>query len=259
MTAGSVLGQGVRALGLMALCLGLAACVPATTGPTLNPAPPAPAPVATPARVQSPALTSPAAAAQAFVSVVNRVEPLAEAQCRQQAPLGTRCDFDIGVDPRPNLPPNAFQTLDASGRPVIIFTLSLIAMARNADELAFVLSHEAAHHIAGHIPRRMQTAEQGALMGAILGQVAGVDAATMQEMQRAGAMLGARQYSKEFEYEADALGARIAWAAGYDPVRGTGFFDRLPDPGDRFLGSHPPNGQRKAQVRAIVASLASSS
>ena len=34
----------------------------------------------------------------------------------------------------------------------------------------------------------MQTAEQGALMGAILGQVAGVDAATMQEMQRAGAI-----------------------------------------------------------------------
>ena len=256
MRAGLVLGQGARALGLLAVCLGLAACVPAT-GTMQRPAPTDPGaaqPVAAP-RGQSPELTLPAEAARAFVSVVNRIEPLAEAQCRQQAPQGTRCDFDIGVDPRPNLPPNAFQTLDASGRPVIIFTLSLIATARNADELAFVLSHEAAHHIAGHIPRRMQTAEQGALMGAILGQVAGVDATTMQEMQRAGAMLGAQQYSKEFEYEADALGARIAWAAGYDPVRGTAFFDRLPDPGDRFLGSHPPNGQRKAQVRAVVASL----
>ncbi|MFN4204725.1 MAG: peptidase M48, partial [Tabrizicola sp.] len=40
-----------------------------------------------------------------------------------------------------------------------------------------------------------------------------------------------------------------------DPVRGSGFFDRLPDPGDKFLGSHPPNAQRKAQVAATVRRL----
>ena len=33
---------------------------------------------------------------------------------------------------------------------------------------------------------------------------------------------------------------------------GTGFFDRLPDPGDRFLGTHPPNAERKAVVAATV-------
>ena len=239
---------GGRALAVLGLVAMLAGCVP-TASPTVLPVPDA-ARIAD--RGQSPTLRSPQEAAQAFVAVVARVEPLAETICRQHAPAGSRCDFDIGVDPRPEAPPNAFQTVDDAGRPVIIFTLSLIAMAQNADELAFVMAHEAAHHIAGHIPRRMQTAERGALMGAILGQVAGVDPATMAEMQRAGAMMGARQYSKEFELEADALGARIAWAAGYDPVRGTGFFDRRPDPGDRCLGSHPPNGQRRAQVLAVV-------
>jgi hypothetical protein len=29
----------------------------------------------------------------------------------------------------------------------------------------------------------------------------------------------------------------------------------LPDPGDRFLGTHPPNAERKALVRQTVARL----
>jgi len=70
-----------------------------------------------------------------------------------------------------------------------------------------------------------------------------------------GAEVAARSYSRAFELEADALGAEIALLAGFDPVRGSGFFDRLPDPGDHFLASHPPNAQRKAQVAATVRRL----
>ena len=135
-----------------------------------------------------------------------------------------------------------------------LFGLMVVGLVLG-QELAFVLGHEAAHHIAGHIPRRMQTAERGALLGAVYGSVTGADAATMAQLQRMGAEIGARRYSKEFELEADALGAQIAWRAGYDPVRGTGFFERLPDPGDQFLGSHPQNAQRSAQVAAVVAEL----
>ena len=67
--------------------------------------------------------------------------------------------------------------------------------------------------------------------------------------------MGARRTSRAFEPEADAPGTEIAFYAGSDPVLGAGFFDRLPDPGDQPLGSHPPNAQRKAQVRAVVAQL----
>ena len=73
-----------------------------------------------------------------------------------------------------------------------------------------------------------------------------------------GAEVAARSYSKDFELQADALGAEITLRAGYDPVLGTGFFDRLPDPGDKFLGSHPPNAARKAQVVATVRRLTGS-
>ncbi|MFN3578284.1 MAG: M48 family metalloprotease, partial [Tabrizicola sp.] len=123
------------------------------------------------------------------------------------------------------------------------------------DELAFVLGHEAAHHIAGHIPKRQDQAMSGAILAGVLAQASGLSPDEIRAAQNIGAEVAARSYSREFELEADALGAEIALVAGYDPVRGSGFFDRLPDPGDRFLGSHPPNAQRKAQVAATVRRL----
>ena len=193
-------------------------------------------------------------AARTFIEVVARVEPVAETVCRARGVART-CDFRIVVDDRPGQPPNAFQTLDSRGRPVIGFTLALIADARNADELAFVLGHEAAHHISGHIPRRQDEALSGALLAGVLAQASGLGAEEVKAAQNLGAEVAARSYSREFELEADALGAEIALIAGFDPIRGTGFFDRLPDPGDRFLGSHPSNAQRKAQVVAAVRRL----
>ena len=189
-----------------------------------------------------------------FVQVVNRVEPVAEELCRQTT-RGVNCDIQIVIDNRPGLPPNAFQTLDASGWPIVGFTLALIADARNADELAFVMGHESAHHIAGHIPRQEQSAMAGAMMGAVLASMSGADEAGIAQARDAGAVLAVRSYSKDFELEADALGAQIAFVAGYDPVRGAQFFNRLPDPGDRFLGSHPPNAQRISLVQQVVARL----
>jgi predicted Zn-dependent protease len=222
--------------GLVAL---LSACVPVTEAPQT------PRPTA---ELPSPAVQ------RRFVQVVNRIEPIAEQLCRETT-RGVNCDIQIVIDNRPGLPPNAFQTLDEQGRPIVGFTLALIADARNADELAFVMGHEAAHHIAGHIPRQEQSAMAGAMMGAVLASMSGADEAGIAQARDAGAVLAVRNYSKDFELEADALGARIAWAAGYDPVRGAQFFNRLPDPGDRFLGSDPPNAQRIALVQQTVARL----
>jgi predicted Zn-dependent protease len=194
------------------------------------------------------------AAAENFLTVVSRVEPVAESYCRNVG-VAQNCDFRIVVDDRPGQPPNAFQTLDRMGRPVIGFTLALIADARNPDELAFVLGHEAAHHIAGHIPKRNDQALSGALLAGVLAQASGLSPEEVKAAQDMGAQVAARSYSKDFELEADSLGAEIAFVAGYDPVSGSGFFDRLPDPGDKFLGSHPPNAQRKALVAATVRRL----
>lgn len=193
-------------------------------------------------------------AARQFVQVVQTVEPVAERECRARLP-GANCDFQIVVDDRPRQPPNAYQTLDKSGRPVIAFTLALIGEVRNADELAFIMGHETAHHIAGHIVRQQQNAAAGAVIFAGLAVLTGADPSGVQNAQQLGAAVGARSYSKEFELEADALGTVITKKAGYDPLRGAAFFTRIPDPGNRFLGTHPPNAARMETVRATAARL----
>jgi len=194
-------------------------------------------------------------AALTFIEVVERVEPVAEAQCRDQSPTAN-CDFRIVVDDRPGQPPNAFQTLDREGRPIIAFTLALIADVRNADELAFVLAHEAAHHVAGHLERQRQNAVVGAaVFGQLAGAVGGASAEAIRQAQELGAVVGARSYSQDFELEADALGTIIAHRSGYDPLLGSQFFFRIPDPGNRFLGTHPPNAARVAVVNETAAAL----
>lgn len=191
---------------------------------------------------------------RAFTSVVARVEPVAERECRART-TGVNCDFRILVDDRPNQPANAFQTLDENQRPLLVFTLALLDEARNADEIAFVMGHEAAHHIRGHISRQKQNAAAGAVIFGGLASITGGDPNAIDAAQRIGAQVGARSYSKDFELEADALGTVITARAGYNPVEGAQFFNRIPDPGDRFLGTHPPNAQRIETVRRTSAGL----
>jgi Zn-dependent protease with chaperone function len=197
---------------------------------------------------------APRDAATNFLTVVKRVEPVAEAYCRAQATT-QNCDLQIVIDDRPGQSANAFQTLDNAGRPIIAFNLALIADARTPDEIAFILGHEAGHHIAGHIPRQKQSAQTGAILAAILANATGAGQAQSEQLQQLGAGLAAQRYSKDYELQADAIGTEIAFDAGYDPILGAAFFDRLPDPGDEFLGSHPGNAQRKAVVAQTMARL----
>jgi len=246
--------QGMKAIGSSILrfvatgllLVGLAACARPPT-----PVPPT-APVASRLSAEE--------AVRNFDAVVRRVEPVAERECRARS-RGLDCDFLVQVDTRPGQPVNAFHTVDDAGRPLIVFTIAMIAEARNEDELAFVMGHEAAHHIAGHLVETQRNAGLGAVVFGTLASVATTGASeavrqsAIEQALQTGAFVGARRYSKENELEADALGTVIAARAGYDPLRGAQFFARLPDPGDQFLGSHPPNAARFETVRQVAASL----
>ncbi|MFZ7091797.1 M48 family metallopeptidase [Primorskyibacter sp. 2E233] len=194
-------------------------------------------------------------AARQFVQVVDTVEPVAEQVCRKRS-SGLNCDFRIVVDDRVDQSPNAFQTVDRVGRPIVAFNLALIVSAENADELAFVMGHEAAHHILDHIAKTQESATVGAVIFSGIAAMSGADADGIRSAEELGATVGARTYSKDYELEADRLGTLIAAQAGYDPVRGALFFNRIPDPGDRFLGSHPPNAARMEIVRRTYAEIA---
>lgn len=234
---------GLRAwLAVLAL-LALAACAaPVAAPPSVAPSP------------FPPGLGTPQAAARNFVSVVDQVAPVAEQVCRERT-RGVPCDFRIAVDDRMDESPNAFQTLDDSGNPILVFNLALIAGVQNPDELAFVVGHEAAHHILGHIAQQQQSAMTGALVAGAMASLGGADEVAVRQAQDFGAMVGSRSFSQDFELEADALGTEIAFRAGFDPLLGAQFFARLPDPGNRFLGSHPPNAKRMATVQQTMAGL----
>lgn len=207
-----------------------------------------------PVPTNGPSGTSNPTAYAEFTQVVAQVEPVAERECRART-KDMNCDFRIVVDGRPNQQPNAFQSLDDSGRPVLTFSRALIEDTQNADELAFVVGHEASHHILAHIARQIRNAEAGAVIFAGLATVTGGSAADIASAQELGAAVGARSFSKEFELEADALGTVITYRAGYDPMRGAEYFTRLPDPGNRFLGTHPPNAARIDIVRRTLAQI----
>ena len=215
-------------------------------------------PVAPPAAAPPPAdfagALSAEQAARTFVYVVDRVVPVAEAICLERT-RDVPCSFQIAIDERPGQAPNAFQTLDDQGNPIIAFNIPLLMDIRNPDELAFVMGHETAHHIAGHIARQQTGMMQGALVAGALATLGGGDEAAIRAAQDMGAELGARRYSKGFELEADALGTEIAWRAGFDPLVGAQFFSRLPDPGNRFLGTHPPTAQRYEVVAQTMQRL----
>ncbi|AJE48402.1 M48 family metallopeptidase [Celeribacter indicus] len=231
--------------------LALAGCVettppyPAGSGP--SPVPSAAPSSGGPSRAGSVSVSD-------FAAVVSRIEPVAEQECRTRA-RGANCDFQFVVDRDPSAPSNAYQSLGPDGRPVLTVNAALIADVYNTDELAFVLGHEAAHHISGHIARTQETAMTGALLGGVLIAAIGGDPNSVRTAQDIGASVGARTYSKSYELEADQLGTIIAYRAGYDPLRGAEFFTRIPDPGDRFLGSHPPNTQRIETVRRTMSTL----
>lgn len=231
-----------RMAGLGAVLLAVAGCAAAPPRP-----PEARAPTVSAARV-------PAGAVLPFGQVVSRVEPVAEALCRSRGTV-RNCDFKIIYDDRPGVAANAYQTRDASGRPLLIVTGPLLRETENAHELAFVLGHEAAHHIEGHLDRQQASAVWGAVLIGSVVAASGGDAGSVEAAQRLGAQAGSRVFSKDFELEADALGTVIAARSGFDPVRGADFFARIPDPGDVFLGTHPPNADRQRVVREVAAQL----
>lgn len=233
-----------RQLGLRALLLPLLLAVAACDVPTTTPSSPA-------SRPQTESTPNVSAAAERFVRVVERVEPAAEAACRRDAP-DLNCDFRIAVDDSSGAPINAFQMRDKTGRPLLIVTVPMITYVRNDDEMAFVLAHEAAHHIARHLDRRAQATRASALIFATAAAQTGASSAAVETAARAGAVFGSRAYAKNYELEADAIGARIARAAGFDAINGARYFERAPDPGNRFLGTHPPNANRVEAVRKAL-------
>jgi predicted Zn-dependent protease len=140
----------------------------------------------------------------------------------------------------------------------IFVTASLAELCgRDRDELGFVVAHEMAHVIRRHAINRVlrQTAYSAA---SILTPGRGVIAPWLQ---RIGLQWLERAYSREQEFEADALAVLLTRAGGFDPHGALRLFERLRalDPGGArglgaYLSTHPPVDDRIAELRPGLAS-----
>ena len=136
----------------------------------------------------------------------------------------------------------------------IFIAPGLVELAeKNSDELAFVIGHEMAHVIRRHAIDRILS--QKALSMASLATPTG--RAVAPWLRSVGMQWLEKAYSREQEFEADVLGARLAQVAGFDPrgaLRMLERFRNLEGSSDplglsAYLSTHPPIDDRQQHIR----------
>lgn len=105
----------------------------------------------------------------------------------------------------------------------VYITRQLMTLMDNESELAFALGHETGHIAANHAHTREAYAQRSnilGVLGAILGGMFGNGAfgSAISQVAQQRAQLATLSFSRDQEYQADALGLRYMTQAGYDPA-----------------------------------------
>src|SRR5687768_1891258 len=128
----------------------------------------------------------------------------------------------------------------------------MIEAAKSEGEMAGVMAHELSHVALRHGTAQAtkgQKFQVGAVAGQILGAIIGGTAGSVIA-QGSQFGLGAYflKYGREYETQADLLGAQIMARAGYDPREMANMFRTIQEQGGRsgpeWLSSHPDPGNR---------------
>jgi hypothetical protein len=128
----------------------------------------------------------------------------------------------------------------------------MIEAARTEGEVAGVMAHELSHVILRHgtvQATKGQKFQLGAIAGQVLGAIVG---GRTGDVIAQGSQFGLGayflKYSREYEREADLLGAQIMARAGYDPRQMANMFQTIQrqggSRGPEWLSSHPDPGNR---------------
>jgi Zn-dependent protease with chaperone function len=138
----------------------------------------------------------------------------------------------------------------------------MIQAAHNEGELAGVMAHELSHvalrHATAQATKQGSVGNQLGMIGMILGGaiLGGQGGAQLGAL---GAQAWMTKYSREYESQADALGAQIMADAGYDPHDLANVFQMLAQQGGRgtpqWLSTHPDPGNRYNKINAEANSL----
>jgi Zn-dependent protease with chaperone function len=139
----------------------------------------------------------------------------------------------------------------------------MLQAAKNEGEVAGVLAHEVSH-----VALRHGTAQAGKAtpyqVGSILGQIAGaIMGGTLGQVVSMGSQFGFGtaflKYGREYERQADLLGAQIMAGAGYDPRDMANMFQTIQAKGGgggpEFMSSHPNPGNRYEAINKEATQL----
>jgi predicted Zn-dependent protease len=132
----------------------------------------------------------------------------------------------------------------------------MIQAARTDDEVAGVMAHELSHVVLRHGTLQAAKAQKfqlGALAGQVLGSiVGGRSGQVIAQGSNVALSTYFLKYSREYEREADLLGAQIMARAGYDPRQMANMFrtiqERSGGSGPEWLSDHPDPGNRYAAI-----------
>ena len=144
------------------------------------------------------------------------------------------------------------------GGPMYVNTGTILA-ARSEGELAGVMAHELSHVALRHGTAQATKAQKYsilALMAGVTGAVVGGPG--LGQLAESPFGLYLLKYSREYETEADLLGARIMSRAGYDPRDLANMFriiEAQGGGGGGFLSDHPSPKDRYARINQEAQSL----
>ena len=139
----------------------------------------------------------------------------------------------------------------------------MIEAAKSEGEVAGVMAHEISHVALRHGTAQATKAQKfqvGAIAGQILGAIVGGTAGSVIA-QGSQFGLGAYflKYSREYEREADLLGAQIMARAGYDPRRMADMFRTIEQQskggGPEWLSDHPNPANRYEAIQREASML----
>jgi Zn-dependent protease with chaperone function len=128
----------------------------------------------------------------------------------------------------------------------------MIEAAKTEGEMAGVMAHEISHVALRHGTAQATSGQKWAI-GSAIGQIAGaILGGGLGQVLSTGSQIGAglklMQYSRDYERQADILGAQILARAGYDPREMANMFRTIEKEGGgggpEWMSSHPNPGNR---------------
>jgi predicted Zn-dependent protease len=147
------------------------------------------------------------------------------------------------------------------GETILVDATFVRNLSLSDDELALILSHEAAHVVARHASAKLS------FMAEILGKekVPTASTALIEFMTKDSYATEFQPKARQHEREADTLGAAIFFSTGYDPQRALTLFDKLAareprsfarvgQPG-QAADTHDSAATRRQIVAAVIAKM----